>query len=348
MPEKTLPEAAGSSLTDYLVAAGIVVLGIIAAQIVSIAIARVWRKQGDMSAMQTQIVAVVRGIVLPAIYVGSLYGGISFLDLPQKTQRIVDLAALVIPLWFMVRFGTQALRVAIGHWFERRGHEMTNQRLRPLLAVADIALWIAAVVFVLDNLGFKISSIVAGLGIGGITVALASQAVLGDLFGYFVILFDRPFEIGDFIIAGDVSGTIEAIGVKTTKVRSLDGQLIIIANSQLTSSKVHNYKRMERRRVLFTIGVTYGTDRAKLAAIPGLIRAAIDAQADTTFDRAHFKSIGQSSLAFEVVYFVESPDYVLYMDIQQAINLDLVESFAREGIDLAFPTMTVELDGQAR
>lgn len=341
----------GRPVALYAAMLGIILLGLVVAQFIKVAI----RKSGmdameadgaphDAAASAKLIVGkTLKSLILPAVYIGSLYGGLSVLAMPEKVQRVLDTAALVSLIWFLVRFATHAVHLGFTRWFERKGQVATQQRVRPLLAIADIALWILAVIFLLDNLGFKISSIVAGLGIGGITVALASQAVLGDLFSYFVILFDRPFEIGDFIIAGDIMGVIESIGIKTTKVRSLSGELIVIANSQLTNSKVHNYKHMQRRRVVFTLGATYDTRRELLEAAPAVIRKAIEDREGTTFDRAHFKGFGQSSLDFEVVYYVESPDYLKYMDIQQAINLDLVENFQKLGISFAFPTMTVNL-----
>ncbi len=339
-------ELTNKPLGTFIEAAGIVVVGILLAQGIRFFAERPSRKgTGDEGAVSRALARrTVHGLLLPSIYIGSLYVGLTILDLAPKTQRIVDTVALVAASWFLVRYATHSLHVVIAHWLGKRGHEFSRQRLKPLLVIADVALWISALIFLLDNFGFKISSVVAGLGIGGITVALASQAVLGDLFSYFVILFDRPFEQGDCIVAGDLSGTIEAIGVKTTKLRSLGGELIVIANSQLTNSKVHNYKRMERRRVLFTVSVVYDTPREVLEAIPGILRRAIEAREDTTFDRAHFRGFGASSLDFEIVYFVMSSDYLRYMDIQQAINLDIVGSFAREGVSFAFPTQSIRLE----
>jgi small-conductance mechanosensitive channel len=196
----------------------------------------------------------------------------------------------------------------------------------------------------LDNLGFEIATIVAGLGISGIAVALAAQAILGDLFSYFVIFFDKPFEIGDFIIFDDKKGVIEKIGIKSTKIRSLSGEVVVVSNSNLTNARLHNYKKMERRRVAFTIGVTYQTKAEHLKYIPGKIQEVIEGLELTEFDRCHFNNYGNFSLDFETVYYVLSNDYKIYMDIQQEINLTLYENFAEKGIEFAYPTQTLYLN----
>jgi len=185
----------------------------------------------------------------------------------------------------------------------------------------------------------------ASLGIGGIAVALAMQNILGDLFASLSIAIDKPFVIGDFIVLGEEMGTVEQVGLKTTRIRSLGGEQIILSNNDLLQSRIRNYKRLQERRAVFAIGVTYDTPADKLERIPELIRQAIEAQADARFDRAHFKSFGASSLDFEAVFYVLKPDYNVFMNVQQAINLQLVRSFAGQGIEFAFPTQTLHLHG---
>ncbi|MCZ7615125.1 MAG: mechanosensitive ion channel family protein [Ignavibacteriaceae bacterium] len=174
----------------------------------------------------------------------------------------------------------------------------------------------------MDNLGFDISAVIAGLGIGGIAIALAAQTILGDLFSYFVIFFDRPFEVGDFITVQDKSGTVEYTGIKTTRLRSLSGEQLVFSNHDLTNSRIHNYKKMERRRVVFTLRVIYQTTAEQIESIPKLVREIIESQQDVAFDRGHFASYGDFSLNFEFVYFVLEADYNKYMNIQQAINIE--------------------------
>jgi small-conductance mechanosensitive channel len=182
---------------------------------------------------------------------------------------------------------------------------------------------------------------VAGLGIGGIAVALASQALLGDLFSYFVIFFDKPFEIGDFIIVGDKLGVVEYVGIKTTRIHALSGEQIVFSNTDLTNSRVHNFKKMEKRRVVFKLGVIYQTPAEKLKSIPRIVKDIIEEQQDVTFDRGHFQSFGDFSLNFEFVYYVAGADYNKYMDIQQAINFSINDIFAREKIEFAYPSQTL-------
>ncbi len=204
-------------------------------------------------------------------------------------------------------------------------------------------LWILAAIFILDNFGINITTLVAGLGIGGIAVAMASQAILGDAFSALSIFLDKPFEIGDFIIVDDYMGTVEHVGIKTTKIRSLFGEQLIFANSDLTKSRVKNYKRMEMRRITFKFGVTYQTPLEKIKKIPLLVRHLCDNVSGIKLDRAHFQSFGDFALIFEVVYYVLSPDYNIYMDKQQEINLALKEILEKEGVEFAYPTQTVFL-----
>jgi small-conductance mechanosensitive channel len=206
---------------------------------------------------------------------------------------------------------------------------------------AKVLLWSALLLLGLQNAGVNVSAALTGLGIGGIAVALAVQNILSDLFASVAIVLDRPFVIGDFIIVGDLMGTVEHIGLKTTRVRSLFGEQLVIANAQLLQNSIKNYKRMQERRVTFGFGVTYQTPRSAVAEIPGLVRSMIERQADVRFDRAHFKEFGDSALNFEVVYYVLSPDFNRYMDIQQAINLEIMEQFEREEIEFAYPTRTL-------
>ncbi len=180
----------------------------------------------------------------------------------------------------------------------------------------------------------------AGLGVTGIAVALALQNILGDLFASLSIVLDKPFVVGDYIVVDTLQGTVERIGLKTTRVRSLSGEQIVFSNADLLKSRLRNFKRMQERRVAFTFGVTYQTPEALLTRIPGIVREVITPLPSTRFDRAHFQSFGEYALLFEVVYFVTTPDYALFMDIQQAINLGLLGRFRQEGIAFAYPTQT--------
>ena len=218
-----------------------------------------------------------------------------------------------------------------------------QKQVRGIVIVLTIIFWIIGLIFLFDNFGFNVTAVLTGLGVGGIAIALAAQTILGDLFNYFVIFFDKPFEVGDFIIVDDKLGVVEFIGLKTTRLKSLGGEQIIFSNSNLTSSRVHNYKRMNERRILFNFNVEYSTTLKKLEAIPEIIRAIVERQKLTRFDRAHFKAYGDSGLNFEIVYYTLDPDYNKYMDIQQAINLNIFKEFQARDIRFAFPTYSVHL-----
>jgi small-conductance mechanosensitive channel len=212
--------------------------------------------------------------------------------------------------------------------------------------VARLVLWSVILLLALDNLGVDVTALVAGLGVGGIAVALAVQNILSDLFASLSIVLDKPFAVGDFLIIDSFLGSVEHVGLKTTRLRSLSGEQLVFSNTDLLGSRIRNYGRMFERRVVFKIGVTYQTPRDKLTKIPGIIREAIEAQDKTRFDRSHFNEYGEFSLNFESVYYVLGPDYNLYMDIQQAINLRIHERFEEEGIEFAYPTQTLFLARQ--
>lgn len=207
--------------------------------------------------------------------------------------------------------------------------------------VLSWALWALGVVFILDNLGVNISALMAGIGIGGIAVAMASQAILGDLFSAVSIFVDKPFVVGDFIIVGDLMGTVEQIGLKTTRIRSLYGEQLIFPNSELTKSRIRNYKRMEIRRVDFKLGIIYETPPEKVKKVPALVKEIFDHIQGVKLDRVHLLSFGDYALIYEVVYFVSSADYNVYMDRQQEINFALMDVFQKEDIRFAYPTQTL-------
>lgn len=209
--------------------------------------------------------------------------------------------------------------------------------------VGQTVVWTVVLLMCLESTGQPVTSLIASLGVGGIAIALAAQNILADLFASITILLDKPFIVGDAIVLGDFQGTVEHIGVKTSRLRSVTGEQIVIGNQDLVSSRLRNFKRLVERRNLFTIGVSYATPYEKVAAIPKMLEEIIRSTPDTRFDRAHFKAFGESALVYEVVYFVLKPDYNSFMDVQQEINLKIHRRLAQEGIDLAFPTQVVHL-----
>jgi len=264
------------------------------------------------------------------------------LNLPASFHHVVAKTTPLLLVFFAVRFLDHGLWFLVsGLTRKSQGDAHSQQQIRALKPIVTVFLWAGGVIFLLDNWGFKISSLVAGLGIGGVAVALAAQALLGDLLSYFSIVFDRPFEIGDFIVVGEKRGTVEYVGIKTTRLRSLDGEELVFSNTDLTTSRLQNLKRMELRRVLFRVGVTYDTPVEKLKAVPPLIKTIVEKVEGTRFDRAHFIAMENSSLVFEIVYFVLNNDFNVYADAQQRINLEIMETFQKEKISFAFPTQTV-------
>jgi small-conductance mechanosensitive channel len=251
-----------------------------------------------------------------------------------------------------------AVLIQVGFWLvslmiwglERyRDREMEKDDAGVATAVGALAflgrvvIWTLVLLTGLSMLGFDIGPALAGFGLGGIAVALAVQNILGDLFASLSIIFDRPFVVGDFIVVGSEAGTVEHVGLKTTRVRSLSGEQLVFSNSDLLASRVRNFKRMSERRILFRFGVEYGSGIDQLRAIPGIVREIIDEIENIRFDRAHFASFGDSSLDFEVVYYITLADYNAYMDAQQTINFELYRRLEELGVGFAFPTRTVHL-----
>jgi small-conductance mechanosensitive channel len=229
-------------------------------------------------------------------------------------------------------------------WKGKNSGEGNTTTVVLLNTMVKVIIWIIALLILLDNMGVKISGLIAGVGIGGIAIAFASQAILGDVFNYFTIFFDKPFEIGDFIVVDEHKGHVEYIGLKTTRIKSISGEQLIFSNTDLTNSRVRNFKRMTERRIVFAFGVTYQTPVKTIKKIIELVEKIIVDIEETRFDRAHFQKFGDSSLDFEVVYYVQSNDYAVYMDKQQEINIKLMEGLKKLEADFAYPTRTIFIE----
>jgi small-conductance mechanosensitive channel len=279
----------------------------------------------------------------------SLYIGATAVELPARLDSGV-LNVLVIGSLVQIAFWINAL---VNLWLtgEIEKRRATDGEAVTALALmqfsARVLVWTLILLVILNHLNFNISALVTGLGVGGVAVALAVQNILGDLFASLSIVLDKPFVVGDFIIVDNYMGAVENVGLKTTRVRSLSGELIIFSNADLLKSRVRNYKRMVERRASFLISVAYGTSEENLRAIPGLLREAVLANDQVRFERAHFKEFGESALVFEVAYYVLNPDNTLYMDIQQQINLAVYRQFAARDIAFAQPTRVLRVAGEA-
>jgi small-conductance mechanosensitive channel len=338
----------GNMMLDYAIALGSFLAGVIIIFIINkVVVIRLqkWAKTTDTK-IDDFLLRRLEKSVIPILYVLAFYLSVKTLTLHPKVERAIDVISVILITFFIIKVITSALRFGLHSYIKMKSEaeedaERRIKQIRGITAIVSFFIWVIGFVFLLDNLGFEITTVIAGLGIGGIAIALAAQAILGDLFSYFVIFFDRPFEIGDFIVTGEFRGNIEHIGIKTTRVRSLSGEQLIFANSDLTSSRIQNFKRMNRRRVLFKLGVVYQTPAEKLEEIVEVVKQIVVDHPDVTYDRGHFASFAAFSLDFEFVYFVLSSDYINYMDIQQDINLKIYREFEKRGIEFAYPTQTL-------
>ena len=290
------------------------------------------------------LIRVIRTIKPPFYSFLAFYLALEFLALNPVLNKIVNIVLII----FVVYQAIAALQTVINYAVERASKKeeegSAKSALQALGKIAIGILWAIGVLLILSNLGVNVSSLLAGFGIGGIAIALALQNVLGDLFSSFAIFFDKPFVVGDFITVGDKKGTVEKIGIKTTRIKSLHGEEIVISNTELTSTQIQNYKRMKKRRKAFNFGVEYGTPQDKLEKIPEMVKKIIIQVKNVELDRVHFFSFGDSSLDFEVVYYVLKTDYNTYMDANQEIHLRINKEFEKEKISMAFPTRTIHLE----
>ena len=331
---------------DYLIAMGIIVIGILIVRIFKKTLLQKLKSLTEKTStnFDDYLVEAIEKFVIPALYISIVFFGIRTLTISDGFRTILANAQKVILAYYIVRLVSSVLILLLKTWVrEQENGEEKVKQIGGIILIINVLIWGLGILFLFDNLGYDVTAIVTGMGIGGIAVALAAQNILGDLFNYFVIFFDRPIEIGDFIVIDDKNGVVEKIGIKTTRVKTLSGEQLVIANSDLTSSRIHNYKKMQRRRILFGVGVSYETSNEDLKRIPGILKEIVNHQQPITFDRAHFKEFGDSSLNFEVVYYIEDAAYNTYMDIQQQINFEIFDKFQNMGISIAFPTRTLYL-----
>jgi small-conductance mechanosensitive channel len=274
----------------------------------------------------------------------SVYCGTLLLTLPRPITIILSKATVLVLLFQAGIWGAAAVSFRIEKSREKKNGDIESAAMVGFLNyVVRGALWTVVILIALDHLGVRITTLIAGLGVGGVAVALAVQNILGDLFASLSIILDKPFGIGDFIVIDEFSGTVEHVGMKTTRLRSLTGEQLVFSNSDLLKSRIRNYERMAERRVLLVVGVVHRTPPEKLAAIPGLVREIIQANPRARFERAHFRGFGPYSLEFEIIYWVKDSDYAVYMDVQQDVNLAVFRKFRSEGVEFAYPTQTLFL-----
>lgn len=345
--EWTGQELWGNAYSEWLIAVGVAALAVIALRTVQ-AVAR--RKLGKLAAMtgtrwDDYVVKLISRTKLLFWLVAGLLIGAQLLNLPAEAERGITVAFVIALLIQAGIWGGELIKLAMAEYRQKAtAQDSADVTTLSLIGLAaQTAVWSLVVLLILENLGVDITALVAGLGIGGVAVALAVQNILGDLFASLSIVLDKPFVVGDFVAVDDLLGSVERVGLKTTRLRSLSGEQLVFSNTDLLNSRIRNFGRMYQRRVVINLGVTYDTPRDKLKLIPQIIREAVESREDTRFDRSHFSAYGDYALNFETVYHVLSADYNRHMDIQQGIFYDIHERFEQEGIEFAFPTQTLIL-----
>lgn len=338
-------EVANNSLLSWLIAAAIALAIIVVAAIVRYLLSSQFKRlarrhERPIWSIAAALVERTRWLF---ILILGLFAGSFVLEMPVATRAISN---TVMTITLLIQAGiwvAAAAKILIDQYQQKQlvRDPASVTTLNILSFITRVSIWIVVMLLILDNLGINITALVAGLGIGGIAVALAVQNVLGDLLASLSIVLDKPFVVGDFLLIGELAGTVEHVGLKTTRLRSLSGEQLVFANSDLLASRIRNFGRMYERRSLFTLGVTYQTSRDKLERIPRIIQEVIEGQSNVRFDRSHFKEYGDYALLFETVYYINSANYNEYMDIQQAINLAIFEQFEKEGVEFAYPTRTL-------
>lgn len=292
------------------------------------------------------VIKIIESIGWPLYFILALYIAFQFLVLPPIVGKIVSYLFLIVITYYLIKSVQELIdfvRQRVVAKRKEQDESFEPQTINLLANLLKVVVWLVALVVVLQNLGYNISALIAGLGIGGVAIAFALQNILTDIFASFSIYFDKPFQIGDFITIGEDMGVVKKIGIKSTRIQTLQGQELVVSNKELTEIRVNNYKKMEKRRISFTFGVEYDTTGEQLKKIPAIVKGIVDKVELAELDRVHFKEFGDFSLNFEVVYYLATSDYNKYMDVQQEINLNLKEEFEKEKIVFAFPTQTIFL-----
>ena len=332
----------GGTLLQWIIALAVVLAMVLAARL---ALPVVTRRLDELSkrtrlSLDDAVASALRATRTGLITVVAIAAGSQALELPAGAQKVV-VGVATVALFLQVGLWLAAL---LAFWLQRSEqraqahHPGAVTSLAAVGFIGRIVLWAIILLLILDNLGINVTTLIAGLGIGGVAVALAVQNILGDLFASLSIVIDKPFVVGDFIVVDNFMGTVEHVGLKTTRLRSLDGEQLVFSNSDLLKTRLRNYKRMRERRIVFPFRLRYDTTPEQLERIPAIVRRLVESHKQTRFERAHFHKFGESSFDFETVFWMTTPDYNVYMDVQQQLNLDLMREFARLGVDFALPT----------
>lgn len=334
-----------NSVFDYVIAVVVFIGLLIILKLIQLLMVRFFR--GAAKKTKTEFDDTLINIFLkikpPFYFIVGIYLGIKKLFLPNWLDRAILILFILIITYELIRIVGELVDYAIKKYSDKKGGDskISNSLVGFIKLGIKAILWLFAISIILSNFGFNVTSLIAGLGIGGIAVALALQNILSDLFSSFSIYFDKPFSEGDFIVAGSEKGTVKKVGLKSTRIKSVDGEEIIIPNKDLTGARLQNFQKMKKRRDLFQVGVVYGTHPDKLERIPKIIEKIFADIGLADFERCHFKQYADSSLNFEIVYFVKSKEYPVYLDVKQQINLAIYKAFKEENIAFAYPTQTL-------
>lgn len=333
---ETVQRYLGESTPLYIVAFVILIGG----SIILLTLNRILKRELKKGGKSKVLLTFLSKNGIPLAFLAVVAISIRLIPLNPNLQKTISSAFTLIVTIVIIRAIITILESTFNN-FLGKGDINRAKSLTPLFSLIKFLIWTFAVIFLLSNLGFDVTAALAGLGIGGIAVAIAAQGILGDLFSYFVVYLDKPFEIGDFIVFGDSSGVVERIGIKSSRIRALSGEVLVLSNSVLTSSQIHNYKQMEQRRVAFSIRVPYETSVELLQLVPSFIKEAIELIKEPkgiTLSYSNLNSLLDRGCTFETVYYVPSPDYVVYMEIQQQIYLNMIKIFNEKGLSFAYPT----------
>ena len=344
IPELSLQtEIYGNTILKYLIALAILVVMLAATSLIrkciNVLVKKIAKRITNVSAAR-----ILRGEekLTPILQYLPFYIVVNYLKVPAWLLGLVGKLGVVIIAICVTRYLIEVVKTLSKHMVTSKGSNPLI--MHSINMFASLLLYAAALLFILSNLGFNINTLLAGVGIGGMAIALASQTLLADIFNYFTILLDKPFTIGDFVTVNGYTGTVERIGIKGTRLRASSGEQFIISNTDMTKSALTTTATMVKRRMLTVLGVTYGTKRETVAEIPGVLKTIVESVKETEFSRAHFKEFADNSLNIELVYFVTSADYTVYMDRVQEINLKIMDEFEKRGVGFAFPSRSLYIE----
>jgi small-conductance mechanosensitive channel len=333
---------AGNTLREYLLALAVFLGVIILLEILKYVIENRLKKilAQNEAKLDDVIIEIIEGVHWPFHVVLGLYFCLKLLEVPGYVNDSIVFLVMIATVYYVVRSLEKLVDYGTGKAIERKGKSDASIIILSR-RILKVVLWVVALLIVLANMGIEVTALITGLGIGGVAIAFALQRILEDIFASFSIYFDKPFEVGDYIVIGDDSGTVKRIGIKSTRLQTLQGEELVVSNRELTDARVHNFKKMKDRRVSFKFGVGYDTPSNKLKKIPETVKKVVENTKMAHLDRVHFQKMSEFSLDYEVVYYVDSKEYSDYVETQEQINLGLLEEFRKQGIEIPYPTQTL-------